>query len=129
MLSAGKRRIDDELRLGKQPGQMTGVVKTLCVDLVDVFGPRWSCGEPAAARGDLDAANRCIVAGSGGEDLLDRLARQLGAANLRAIELAEFLLLLGVCRGVHAIRVYRTQFLRQIAVGIAGIAAGACGNL
>src|SRR5882672_1034777 len=45
---AGERRIDDELRLGKQPVQMAGVVKTLCVNLVDVLGPRRSCGEPAA---------------------------------------------------------------------------------
>src|SRR5450755_1344177 len=39
-LGACERRIDDELRLGGQPAQMSGVVKTFCVNLVDVFGSR-----------------------------------------------------------------------------------------
>src|ERR1017187_9257012 len=60
---ARERRIHDELRLSDQSVQMAGVVKTLGVDLVDIFGSRRARGEPTATRGDLDAADGCIVAG------------------------------------------------------------------
>src|ERR1700722_11264734 len=42
---AGQRRIHDALRLGNQPVQMCGIVKTLGVDLVDVFRAGWPRGE------------------------------------------------------------------------------------
>src|ERR1700726_4682169 len=73
-----ERRIPDALCLGEQPVQMGGVVKTLGVDLVDVFRTRWARGEPTAARGDLHAADRCIIAGRTRQNPIDRLARRPG---------------------------------------------------
>src|SRR6266851_7037664 len=122
---ACERRIHDALRLGDQSVQMPGAMKALGVDLVNIFGSRRPRGEPAAARGDLDAADGCIVAGRGNKDLIDGLAGELRDPHLSAVELAELSLLLGVCRGVHAIGVHRAQFLSHGAVGVAGIPPGA----
>src|ERR1700694_1036270 len=67
-LGVGKRRIHDALRLGNQCVQMLHAVKTLGVDFVDILGTRRPRGEAAAARGDLDAADRRIVPRSVGEN-------------------------------------------------------------
>src|SRR3984957_11923021 len=120
-----ERRIHDALRLGEQPGQMRGVVKTLGVDLVVVFRPRWARGYPPAARGDLHAADRCIIAGRTRQNLIDGLAGELRDPYLRSIELAELLLLFGVRGSVHAAGEYRAQFLGERAIRSARIAAGA----
>src|SRR5579863_3752541 len=76
-LGAGQRRIDDCLRLGKQAPQMCIVMKTFCVYLVDVLGPRRTRREPTAARGDLDAADRRVVAWRPGQYPIDRFAGEL----------------------------------------------------
>src|ERR1700726_4541664 len=47
-LGACERRIHDELRLGDQSVQMTGVAKTLGVDLVNILCSRGPRGEPTA---------------------------------------------------------------------------------
>src|SRR5258708_36057603 len=120
-----ERGVHDALRLGDQPVQMPGAMKALGVDLVNIFGSRRPRGEPAAARGDLDAADGCIVAGRGSKNLIDGLAGELRDPHLLAVELAELFLLLGVCRGVHAIGVHRAQFLSHGAVRLAGIPPGA----
>src|SRR5882762_985732 len=104
---ARERRVHDTLRLGDQSVQMPGVVKALGVDLVDIFGSRRPCGEPTAARGDLDAPDGRIVAWRRSQDLIDGLAGELRDPNLLPGEFAELLLLLRVCRGVHAIGVNR----------------------
>src|ERR1700733_9057778 len=90
---ACERRIHDALRLSEQPVQMGSVVKALGVNLVDVFRTRWARGEPTAARGDLHAADRRIVAGGTRQNSVDRLAGELRDPYLRRIELAELLLL------------------------------------
>src|SRR6266436_3645069 len=126
---ARERRIHDALRLGNQPVQMAGVAKALRVDLVNIFGSRRPRREPAAARDDLDAAYRCIIAGSSGKDLIDRVAGEFRDSHLLPVELAELRLLLCVCRSVHPIGEYRAQFLSHDAVRIAGIPSGACRDL
>src|SRR5258708_40233610 len=122
---ARERRIHDALRLGDQSVQMAGIVKALSVDLVNILGSRRPRGEPTAARGDLDAADGCIVAGRRSKDLIDRLAGELRDPHLLAVELAELFLLLRICRGVHAIGVHRGQFLSHGAVRLAGSPPGA----
>src|SRR6267142_3661212 len=102
-----ERRVHDVLRLGDQPVQMPGAMKALGVDLVNIFGSRRPRGEPTAARGDLDAPDGRIVAGRRSQDLIDGLAGELRDPHLLPVELAELLLLLRVCRGVHAIGVNR----------------------
>src|SRR5580704_9483426 len=118
---ACERRIHDALRLGDQPVQMPGAMKALGVDLVDILGSRRPRGEPTATRGDLHAADGCIVPRSVRQNLIDRLAGEFRDPHLLPVELAELFLLLRVCRGVHAIGVYRAQFLSHGAVRIAGI--------
>src|SRR5882757_1416288 len=124
-LGARERRIHDALSLGNQPVQMAGVVKALGVDFVNILGSRRPRREPTAGRGDLDTADGCIIAGCGGENLIDRLAGELGDPHLRTVEPAELFLLLRICRGVDTIGEYRPQFLRQGTVRIAGIPSGA----
>src|SRR5258707_3679482 len=91
---ARERGIHDALRLGNQPAQMAGVVKALGVDLVDILGSRRPRRKPTAGRGDLDAADGCIVAGCGRENLIDRLAGEFGDPHSGTVELAEPVLLL-----------------------------------
>src|SRR5258708_19724444 len=100
---ACERRVHDTLRLGDQSVQMPGVMKALGVDLVNIFGSRRPRGEPAAARRDLDTADGCIVAGSMSQNLIDGLAGELRDPPFFAVQLARLFLLLGVCRGVHAV--------------------------
>src|SRR6202051_143883 len=107
-----ERRIHDALRLGDQPVQMSRVVKTLGVDLVDIFGTRRPRGEPTSARGDLHAADGRIVAGRTRQHSIDRVAREVRDPHLRAVEPAELLFLFRVCGGVHAVGVHGAEFLR-----------------
>ena len=71
-----QRRVDDALRLADQAAQMRIVMKALGVNLVDVLGSRRARREPAAARGDLHAADRRVVARRLRQDLFDRFARE-----------------------------------------------------
>ena len=51
--------------------------KALCVDLVNVFGARRSCGKPAARGTDLDTADGRIVPGRAVDDAVDLFSGKL----------------------------------------------------
>src|SRR6476659_9949994 len=55
-------------------GQMTLILKALCIDLVDVLGAGRPGREPAIIRHDLQPADRGAVTWSGGQFARDRVA-------------------------------------------------------
>src|SRR4051812_32406493 len=57
---------DRLLRLVLDAAQVVLADKTLGVDLIDILGARRPRGEPAVGGGDLDAAERLVVAGRRG---------------------------------------------------------------
>src|ERR1700683_5191319 len=105
------------------------VAKTFGVDLVDVLGAGGPRGEPTALRADLDAADGRLVSGRGAEYLVDPLAGKLGGVYLRAVELAQFLLLLRGGARFDAIRERLAQVLRELAIDFGRIVAAARGGL
>ena len=108
---------------------MVRAAEAFGVDLVDVFGAGGARGKPAAVRDDLDAADRRIVAGRAIEHAVDRLAGQFGDLDLLRRELRQFLLLLGRRRRLDAVGRRLAEVAGEIAIQLAGIAAGARGDL
>src|SRR6267154_4811942 len=108
---------------------MRFVPKTLGVDLVDVLGARWACGEPTALGYDFDPADGCIVAGCRREHPLDLVARDFRRAYARAVELAQSSLLSGRGRRIHPICHGIAEVARELAVCLARIAAAPCRDL
>src|SRR5882757_644243 len=124
-----ERGIHDGLRIGQETLQMRFVAKTLGVDLVDILGARRTRREPAAFRGDFDAADGCVVARRVRQHLVDFFAHKFRGPNLCAVEQPEFFLLRRGCRRIDSIGEGFTEFAREFAVGLPGIAAGLRGNL
>ena len=70
------------LRLGLDPGQVPGPAEGLGVQLVDILGAGRPGGEPARLSDDLDPAEGLPIAGRRGQPGQDRLAGELGRAEL-----------------------------------------------
>ncbi len=62
------------LCLPNDGGKMVSALQALGVKLVNVLCARRARGEPAAARDNLQAANRSVVSGGAGEFSRDRFA-------------------------------------------------------
>ncbi len=60
--------------------QVVLTAEALGVDLVYIFGARWTRGEPSAFCDHFNAADWIAIARRGGQDVLDFLARQFGQA-------------------------------------------------
>src|SRR5690606_1095722 len=88
--------VDGRLRILQQLLQVAVVAEAFGVDLVDVFGPRRTCGEPAGGGDHLDATDGRVIAGRLVEYLLDRLAGQFGARDPVRRERGKGLLLGGI---------------------------------
>src|ERR1019366_8727693 len=56
-----QRAVDDVLRFPHQNAQMVLTAETLGVNLVDVLGARWTCGEPSAGGDHLYSADPRII--------------------------------------------------------------------
>src|ERR1022692_308918 len=65
---------DDLLRLLLDRGKLVGPAEGLGVELVNVFRARWAGGKPARCGDDLQATDRGVVAGGGGQRRSDLLA-------------------------------------------------------
>ena len=91
--------------------------------------PEGRAANQPLGRAHLDAADGRVVSRCCSEHLFDPLAGELRAAHLRAVELAELLLLLRGRGSFDAICKRLAQFARERAVGLTGIAAAARGDL
>src|SRR5271169_5056668 len=124
-LRTRQRGIDDDLRLAQDFAQVRFAAKTFGVNLVDILGAGGPCGEPAAGRTDLDAADGSIVSRRVSENLINAFTGQFGAANLRAIDLAELLFLFRRGARIDSIGERLAQIAHQRSVALRRIAAGA----
>src|SRR3569623_439314 len=82
---AGRRRqctVDHCLRLFQHAVEVLLATEALGVNLVDVFGARGTCGEPAAVGHHFQAGDGCAIAWRAVEYAADGLARQFGLTKL-----------------------------------------------
>ena len=123
------RTINDGLRVDENALQVLGPGKTLAVYLVNVFGARGSCREPAALRDDLDAADWRAVARRGAQDTLDLFAREFARLDaLRCQRGKQLPLLRGGC-GLNPLRYRITELARDLCVERTRITTAACADL
>src|SRR5688572_15751611 len=116
-----ERGADDGLRFLNDLLEVLRGPETFRVDLVDVLRPARAGGEPAVGGGDLQTADRGVVAGRAGELRGDRIAGERGRLHCVRGQLLERGLLLRRSRGIDARVVRRAELVGEAQVVTARI--------
>src|SRR6266853_2931942 len=77
-----KSTVDHRLRLLHDAFQMILTTEGLRIDLVDIFGPRRTRGEPSTLGNHLEPTDRSVIARRAVEHALDLFAGEFGVAKL-----------------------------------------------
>jgi len=101
------------------------ILEALCVNLINIFRARWTCGKPAAAGNDFQSTNLGVVAGCASQLGSDRLAGQARLLYRFGRKLLQACLLLRCGRRIDARVVRRPEFFGQFDEVLARILASA----
>ena len=105
------------------------VLEALRIDLVNVFGPGGSGGEPAVGGDDLQTADRRVVAWSARQLGRDRFPGQFRLSDCRRRQLQKPRLLFRGRRGVQARVERHAELLRQFPIVLTRVFACSGGDL